>query len=224
MTHKHGIKYLTKIEFLHKLFKESIDSGSIDEALKVLYKMRIIHGELINKFKLIIDTDPETQFKSSCLFSVIIIINTKILEAESIIDKYSNIKQKQSDEMPLFNGLQNAVEFDEESFDKNIPTLMFFYNPQCSACATTKPEWDSLIKNILIKFETTGKLFNIIEINLSDKNNDKLSTMFNIEAIPTLIMMEPSNKTEAEHTRLIGLANKTKITQFIKDSYIKFGN
>lgn len=215
---KYGIKYLTKITFLEKMFYDSLYSKKLDVAAKLLYKMRIIHGDLLQKYHLLVSDDVEGKVKTSCLLSTILQINYKIVLFENELKK--NIGKNQTEDMPLFSGKVN--DFDK-LIDKEIPTLILFYSNECGACQKTKPEWDEVTKNIVEKFEAIKeKLFNIIEINVADKNNDNIIKMFNIEAIPTFVMIESLNKPYADHNMMTGMANKEKIQQFIKDSYIIF--
>lgn len=140
------------------------------------------------------------------------------------------LKQKQ--DLPLFDGnmskeatqrLNIKKEFKTYSdFMTEIPTLLLFYKPGCPACENTKPEWDILTEKIIYQFKMDKKLFNIIEINLLDESNRNLSRLFDIEYVPTIIMMESSNKNNARIEKIVGMANRERINTFIKECYSKF--
>ena len=106
-----------------------------------------------------------------------------------------------------------------------ITSLLLFYNPGCPACTKTKPHWDDLTSQIKNSFtKKKNILFNIMEIDLSDASNENLARLFQIQYIPTIIMMESSKKQMAKIEKIEGLANKDKINSFIKSSYDKFSN
>lgn len=112
-----------------------------------------------------------------------------------------------------------------EQFNESIPSLLLFFNPGCPACIKTKPHWESLTANLKKSFTSKNgynPLFNIMEIDLSDASNENLATLFSIEYIPTIIMMESSKKPMAKIDKLEGASNKEKINEFIKSAYAKF--
>jgi len=139
-----------------------------------------------------------------------------------------------SNDLPLFNGKKSEEIIKRENiksemdannslnFNKNIPSLLFFYNPGCPACTKTKPHWDKLITSIKKVFKMNGSLFNIMEINLEDQSNENLASLFQIQYIPTIIMMESSTKPMAKIEKIEGMADKHRINTFIKESYEKF--
>ena len=61
-----------------------------------------------------------------------------------------------------------------------------------------------------------------MEVDLGDSSNENLATLFNIEYIPTIVMMESSKKPMAKIDKLEGASNKEKINEFIKSAYAKF--
>lgn len=138
--------------------------------------------------------------------------------------------------LPLFEGEKSKETLTKENidseingmklseFDKNIPSLILFFNPGCPACMATKPNWDDLVRQIKKIFEKNEKLFNIIELDLSDESNSKLATLFQIEYIPTIIMMESSNKPAAKIEKITGISDKSRIQDFIKQSFSKFSS
>jgi hypothetical protein len=65
-------------------------------------------------------------------------------------------------------------------------------------------------------------LFNIMEIDLSDQTNENLALLFQIEYIPTIIMMESSKKPSAKIEKLEGAVDEEKLNKFIELSYDKF--
>jgi thiol-disulfide isomerase/thioredoxin len=139
-----------------------------------------------------------------------------------------------TDDLPLFNGKKSEDVVKRENiksemnannslnFNNDIPSLLFFYNPGCPACTKTKPHWDSLITSINKVFKTNGQSFNIMDINLSDPANENLASLFQIQYIPTIVMMESSKKPMAKIEKLEGMADKQRINTFIKESYDKF--
>lgn len=149
-------------------------------------------------------------------------------------DNLDSDKVFNKQELPLFNGnlSKEAIqrknikkEFKLQSdFTEEIPTLMLFYRPGCPACENTKPEWNMITERITDQFKTTRKLFNIFEIDLSDDSNRNLASLFNIEYVPTIIMMESSTKDNAKIEQIVGMSNKQRIHSFIKDCYSKFIN
>ena len=112
-----------------------------------------------------------------------------------------------------------------EQFNESIPSLLLFFNPGCPACIKTKPHWDSLTTTLKKSFTSKNgynPLFNVMEIDLSDSSNENLATLFSIEYIPTIIMMESSKKPMAKIDKLEGASDKEKINEFIKSAYAKF--
>ena len=63
-----------------------------------------------------------------------------------------------------------------------------------------------------------------MEVNLADPSNENLATLFKIEYIPTIIMMESSDKSLAKIEKIEGMSDKNRIVTFIKESYAKFSN
>ena len=110
---------------------------------------------------------------------------------------------------------------ENNNYNKSLPSLMLFYNPQCPACVNTKPHWET-VKSTLSS--TNKHLLNILEFNLqsSNQNIDKLAKLFNIEYIPSIIMMESTNNKNAKIKKLEGSADKQKINGFITDAYEYF--
>ena len=139
--------------------------------------------------------------------------------------------------MPLFNGqksneiihkekIQKEINSSDNNFkyNRHLPTLLFFYDPGCPACIQTKPHWTNVKLKLESKFKETGILFNIIEQNLTDKTTEKLTKLFDIEYIPTIIMINSSDRTINKIERIEGLADSKRILNFIKESYDKFIN
>ena len=242
MDNKPGIKYLVQINSLAKLFNDVIKLNDYNAAYNFIYKMRIIHGSLLVEANSFNKLDDETYFKLSCMNSVLSIINTKIIESESLFNNIiSNnnvdtstlkILKSDDDDLPLFDGIKSdkSIIGDEmkiiglNNFNENIPCLLFFYNPQCPACVKTKPHWEEITTDIKEMFKKDIVLFNIMEFNLNDPANEKLARLFKIEYIPTIIMMESSTKPTAMIEKMEGSANKQKIQKFIKESFDKFIN
>ena len=241
MDNKPGIKYLVQTNSLAKLFNDVIKLNDYNAAYNFIYKMRIIHGTLLVEANTYSKLDEETYFKISCMNSILSIINNKIIECETLFNKIivqnkvdtSTLKiTKSKDELPLFDGVKSdkaiiGYEMKSaavDSFNENIPSLLFFYNPHCPACVKTKPYWTNITTDIKRMFAKDILLFNIMEYNLAEPANEKLARLFKIEYIPTIIMMESSNKPKAMIERLEGSADKNKIQKFIKVSFDKFIN
>jgi thiol-disulfide isomerase/thioredoxin len=239
MEDKPGIKYLVQINSLAKLFNDVIKLTDYNAAYNFIYKMRIIHGTLLIESNKNNELTDENLFNLSCLHSILSVINEKIIESETLFNKIitennvdlSNLKiNKADDSLPLFNGAKSSetILADEmksistDTFDNSLPSLLFFYNPGCPACIQTKPFWTEVTNDIKSKFANDKVLFNIMELNLADKQNEKLARLFKIEYIPTIIMMESSNRTKAKIEKIEGASDKNKINKFIKDSFAKF--
>lgn len=157
----------------------------------------------------------------------------KIESSDSTTDTDASSDIPDVHELPLFDGekskdtlikehISSEINMKSDDFDKNIPSLIFFYNPGCPACMETKPKWDELVQQMKKIFESNEKLFNIIELNLSDDSNSNLATLFQVEYIPTIIMMESSNKPSAKIEKITGKSDKSRIQDFIKQSFNKF--
>jgi thiol-disulfide isomerase/thioredoxin len=139
-----------------------------------------------------------------------------------------------SNNLPLFNGeydknklKKKNIESDIKTkslndYTNNLPSLILFYKQGCPACENTKPEWNILINKFLSKFEDENKLFNIIEIDIADRSNNTISTLFDIEYVPTIIMMESTKLENSNIEKIVGMADKNRIYNFIKESYQKF--
>lgn len=243
MDNKPGIKYLVQINSLAKLFNDVIKLNNYNAAYNFIYKMRIIHGSLLVEANSFNKLDDETYFKISCMNSVLSIINNKIIESETLFNSIisnnnvdttslSIIKTNDDEDLPLFDGIKSdkSIIGDEikvmgtNNFNENIPSLLFFYNPRCPACVKTKPHWTTITTDIKKMFEKDIVLFNIMEFNLAEPANEKLARLFKIEYIPTIIMMESSNKPKAIIERSEGFSDKPKIQKFIKESFDKFIN
>jgi thiol-disulfide isomerase/thioredoxin len=243
MENNSGIKYLVQINSLAKLFNDVIKINDYNSAYNFIYKMRIIHGSLIVESNKNNDISDENLFNISCIHSVLNVINEKIIESETLFNKLiidNNIdisklkinKSETLDDLPLFNGsksiettiCEEIKTISSESFKENIPSLILFYNPHCPACVKTKPFWTEITTNIKEKFSKDTTLFNIIEINLAEPQNEKLARLFKIEYIPTIIMMESSNRPRAMIEQITGFSDSQKINKFIKESFDKFLN
>lgn len=221
------------------------------DAYEILLNMRTLHGFILYKYHKIIKKYPKKYLLISRTFSVINTINDKISESElsfnsyisknqqiipnSSIDKFnvSNNNQQiisklpeKSDNLPLFNGKKSVsisnTSSNELIFNNNIASLLFFYNPGCPACVSSKPHWDKLTNNLKKAFKKNKTLFNIKEINLADTNNEHLATLFQIQYIPTVVMIESSNKPTPKIKKIEGMFDKEKINSFIKESFDLF--
>ena len=159
--------------------------------------------------------------------------NDEVLSLDYISSEDSVSSNKEQD-LPLFKGLMSKEttlihnikkEFKSYSdFTEELPTLILFYRDGCPACEYTKPEWKKITDIIIDNFKNSRKLFNIIEIDLSERSNDNLAKLFNIEYIPTIIVMESCKKDNAKIEKMTGMANREKIYNFLKECYSKFMN
>jgi len=162
--------------------------------------------------------------------------NNKLSKSSSISSNSDLSKLSVSSNLPLFEGEKSAetrkldtinIEMNKNSkiieFNESIPSLLLFFNPGCPACIKTKPHWDSLVKNLRNTFELKQhNLFNIMELDLSDSSNENLASLFQIEYIPTIIMMESSKKPSAKIEKVEGAIDREKLNEFIKSAYSKF--
>lgn len=235
-----GINYLTQINSLTKLFNDVIKIDDINTAYNLIYKMRILHGNLLIESTKTIEISDENLFNLSCTHSILSIINTKIIEAEALFNKLiieQNIDINSlklgtpNEDLPLFTGIQSTnlminsvMKTNTPEFDDELPTLLLFYNPICGACVKTKPYWDEIVKSIKEMFAKDIPLFNIMEVNLENQKNQQLAKLFKVEYIPTIIMMEPAEKENAKIERKEGSSTKEEIESFIKKSFDKFVN
>jgi thiol-disulfide isomerase/thioredoxin len=161
--------------------------------------------------------------------------NINVPNKNDIFKKMIDMQNEQyigGNELPLFNGKKINSELDDEllklfnnqnGFDKNLPLLLFFYNPGCPACVKTKPEWEKFSNNMInSQKKSNEKIFNIMDVNLSDKQNVKLAELLNIEYIPTIIMTEPLKKQNKKIERKTGTSSYLDIIDFVKNSYNNF--
>lgn len=155
-------------------------------------------------------------------------------------DNQDSNDSDKSDSLPLFNGSKSLEEKIKDSlksnnvhsneklaqdiFDEKLPSLLLFHNPTCPACIKTKPHWIKLTDKMKEVFKQNEKLFNILEIDVSKKENSNISDLFKIEYVPTIIMMESSTKPRANIEKIEGSVTYDKLKTFIKESYIKFSN
>jgi thiol-disulfide isomerase/thioredoxin len=219
------LETLEKIDYLINEFNKSFKNNNIEEALESIHKMRLIHGLLVSK--LMNNKNSDNYFHLSTIQSLVLSINEKIIKYEKkLLDKKSDL--------PLFNGekskevILNEKIYDElnnDTFEKSLPSLIFFFNPGCPACVKTKPVWEKLKLEFENSFKLKNKkLFNILNIDLSIESNEKLAMMFMIEYIPTIVFMESSDKPSANIEKLEGGSDSARIEEFIMNSYKKFTN
>jgi thiol-disulfide isomerase/thioredoxin len=234
-------KYIDAFKMLYKM--RIIHGSCVNKLNKISLKQKKCNKKLFNLSCLssIISTINEKILHFEALFD-------KQISLEKIDPKSFEINQSESSEssesdveripivtqidepvadlinLPLFNGgiSSKQVKDDLKNFDKKIPSLILFHKPTCPACVATKPHWDNISGQFNESFNKTGKLFNILEYNVDDPSNDKLSTLFDIEYIPTIIAMESSLKPSSKTFKLTGKSEKNEILNFIKESYSKF--
>jgi len=288
------LKYLTKINQLSNLFINLLKNDDFNGAFNILYRMRIIHGMLLRN-KIMKGKHKKSNcdlFKLSCVYTVLNIINNKIIEYESNFNKYlidhnindnqlqiiikdkqkdidtsdtenvneqigsSNIneqvvnaneqqklmiananekKEETDDNLPLFTGqkskelqmhdiLNDIFGAKYSDFDKTKPSLLFFHSPECHFCVQTKPHWDKLINGMKHSFQKRGKLFNIMEFDLTEKDNNKIANMFEFDGIPTFIMIDSLTNPNIKIEKISGGNDIEGIKKFILNSYGRFSN
>ena len=158
-----------------------------------------------------IDPDPKTELN---------------LKPNEILNNLENL--------PLFDGKKSSEVIIVEKINKaiiespKIPeylntlfSLILFYDPHCHACVKTKPEWKKITDKLQKQVKKDGRYFNIIEINVSEKQNENLCSLFEIESIPTIVMMEPTQKPKAQIEKMVGMADEQRIKSFITDTFTK---
>ena len=227
--------FLYKMRLIHgKLIYKS--NKSVNSHKKNLFKLSYLNSliSIINN-KII---EVELNFNNYVKNNNIDVSTLNIVKLNSSKSSNSEISPKNihtsDDKILLFSGeksleakLRDRIqsEFNNtqtKEFDSNLPSLILFYSPTCPACIKTKPYWDAIIKKLLNKFIDGNKLFNILEFNISDQSSQNLGNLFKIEYIPTIIMMESSNKPLAKIEKIEGMSNSERINKFIKESYNKF--
>lgn len=236
---------LYKLRYLHGKLIFKINSLTKKKSSKKYFYVSSLHSiiNLLNE-KII---ESESKFDNYVKKNSIDISNLKVSTksnksknslTEGSESSESSESSKTNESLPLFEGEKSnetrkrdsiGIEINRvnkvEQFNEAIPSLLLFYNPGCPACIKTKPHWESLTNNLKKSFMSNNgynPLFNIMEIDLSDQSNENLATLFQIEYIPTIIMMESSKKPMAKIDKLEGAADKEKINQFIKTAYAKF--
>lgn len=86
------------------------------------------------------------------------------------------------------NNNQNLT--DNQTIDNELPQykLYNFYSPHCTHCVQFKPEWAN-VENRLASI----KNLQLISVDGTNPDNDKLMFYFNIEGYPTVILTTPDN-------------------------------
>ncbi len=97
------------------------------------------------------------------------------------------------------------ADFQREVLDAKLPVLMDFWAPWCAPCRMVEPTLKSLAKRY------AGKV-KIVRVNVDD--NPGLARRYNIEAIPTLIIIEDG---EIAH-RSLGVQPEEKIAAAIDEA------
>lgn len=68
----------------------------------------------------------------------------------------------------------------------NMCRVYRFYKPTCPACVSSKEEWDKFASNKMFSMVRT------ISVDLTNPSNKKLAEEFNVQVVPTVIMVKPS--------------------------------
>jgi protein disulfide-isomerase A1 len=74
---------------------------------------------------------------------------------------------------------------------KNKKVLVLFYNNNCGHCKELKPEWDKA------EAKMSDKMVAIDVTNASDEAIKTITTKFNINSYPTMLVLDNGNKTDS---------------------------
>ena len=74
---------------------------------------------------------------------------------------------------------------------KNKKVLVLFYNNNCGHCKELKPEWDKA------EAKMSDKMVAIDVTNASDEAIKAITTKFNINSYPTMLVLDNGNKTDS---------------------------
>jgi thiol-disulfide isomerase/thioredoxin len=91
----------------------------------------------------------------------------------------------------------------------NNPKKIFvlFYNNNCSHCKELKPAWDK------VESAHDDKMTSIDLTNSSDKNVEELSKKFNINAYPTMLVIENGKVSDTYN----GGRTEDELTNYVKN-------
>lgn len=223
---------LNDVRFMHgKIINKMMKSNDLNMT-SVYYSMAsLINDNIFSMQKKLTDFIAENKIDTTK-------INVKktndITSANDIVENNDD----SGDELPLFEGEKSPEQRHKDSihielkktdsglnnYDKSLPSLILFYRPGCPACDKTKPEWNQFVGEINKSVKKDGKIFNIMEYNLLDRSNETLATLFNVEYIPTIVMMESVKMKNAKSKieKIEGAADIARISEFVTNSYEKF--
>ena len=74
---------------------------------------------------------------------------------------------------------------------KNKKVLVLFYNNNCGHCKELKPEWDKA------EAKMSDKMVAIDVTNASDESIKAITTKFNINSYPTMLVLDNGNKMDS---------------------------
>ena len=74
---------------------------------------------------------------------------------------------------------------------KNKKVLVLFYNNNCGHCKELKPEWDKA------EAKMSDKMVAIDVTNASDEAIKAITTKFNINSYPTMLVLDNGNKMDS---------------------------
>lgn len=137
--------------------------------------------------------------KTLGLAAVLIIL---LIVATIIINKQSTDNGEPSKAKPKAAIEVTESNFEEEAVKSEKKVLIDFYATWCEPCKKLSPVLE----------EVAGEHDEIKLIKIDVDKNPKLAEKFNIEAMPTLVVLENGE----EVTRSVGVISKLKIINLIK--------
>jgi thioredoxin 1 len=97
--------------------------------------------------------------------------------------------------------------FQRDVLDSNIPVLVDFWATWCGPCRAIAPHLEALAS--AKEFEGKVKI-----VKLDVDHNQDTAVKYGVQSIPTLILF----KDGKEFNKLVGAANRGKLTEFLKSA------